>query len=94
MSNFETNKGVEVTPETYRGDLDFDDNATGNRITIIGVGGERVIEPASNVVSIIVSDLDQKIEVKRLGYKDVTIDLPRQLCHGCKIQRDAILQKN
>jgi hypothetical protein len=60
---------------------------------VIGVGGERVIEPVSNVVSILISNLDQKVEVSKAGYKNATIDLPNEFSRGSKIQRDAVLDR-
>lgn len=64
-----------------------------DRIIVVGAGGERVVEPTSNVVTILISGLDQKLEVKKSGYKSVTIDLPKDLSHGSKVQRDAVLNR-
>lgn len=64
-----------------------------DRVILIGDGGERVIEPTSNVVTTTVSNLDRKVEVTRSGYKRSVIQLPPNFGHGEKIQRDAILEK-
>lgn len=64
-----------------------------DRIVVIGIGGERVVEPTSNVVSISISNLDQKIEVKKAGFKNVKIQLPKDFLHGSMIQRDAVLNR-
>lgn len=65
-----------------------------DRITVIGVGGERVVEPISNVVNIKISNLDQKIEVTKVGYKKATTELPKDFSHGSKIQKDVVLERN
>jgi len=64
-----------------------------DRIIVIGSGGQRVLEPTSNIVSIVFSSLDQRIEVKKAGYKNAVIDLPKDFTHGSKIQRDAVLDR-
>lgn len=64
-----------------------------DRVIVIGDGGERVIEPTSNVVTTTVSNLDRKVEVSKSGYKRTVIQLPAKFSHGEKIQRDAILEK-
>lgn len=65
-----------------------------DRITVIGVGGERVVEPTSNVVSITITSLDQKIEVTKAGYKKAVINLPMDFSHGSKIHKDIILERD
>lgn len=64
-----------------------------DRVIVIGDGGERVIEPTSNVVRILISNLDQKVEVKKAGYKTTTIVLPNKFSHGSKIQKDTVLDR-
>lgn len=64
-----------------------------DRVIVIGDGGERVIEPTSNIVTTTISNLDHKIEVTKVGYKRAVIALPPDLNHGDKIQRDALLEK-
>lgn len=65
-----------------------------DRIIVIGVKGERVIEPNSNVVSILISNLDQKVEIKCVGYISTIIELPKDFPHGTKIHRNAVLRSN
>ncbi len=65
-----------------------------DRIIVIGVSGERVIEPTSNVAIVMISNLDQKIEIRKTGYKSMTFDLPTNFLHGSKMQRDAVLERN
>ncbi|MFP5492667.1 MAG: hypothetical protein ACLGG0_14275 [Bacteriovoracia bacterium] len=65
-----------------------------DRIIIVGEGGERVIEPISNVVTTMVSSYDYKIEVTKHGYKRAIIEIPTNLKHGEKIQRTAVLEKD
>ncbi len=64
-----------------------------DRIIVVGIDGERVIEPGSNVINILISSLDQNIEIKKAGYKTSTIDLPKNLSHGSKIQKDIVLER-
>lgn len=64
-----------------------------DRVLIIGDGGERVIEPTSNIVTTTVSNLDHKIEVSKSGYKRAVIEIPSNLKHGDKIQKDAVLER-
>jgi hypothetical protein len=65
-----------------------------DRIIVIGFGAERVVEPTSNVVRILFSNLDQRIEIRKAGYKSAIVDLPTNFSHGTSIQRDAVLQQN
>lgn len=64
-----------------------------DRIVVIGLAGERVVEPTSNVVNMTISNLDRKVEVKRAGFKNLTIELPAKFDRGAKIQRDAVLER-
>lgn len=63
-----------------------------DRVVIVGTGGERVIEPASNVLTFTISNLDQRIEVGKTGYKKSVVELPNSL-HGSKIYRQVILER-
>lgn len=65
-----------------------------NRVIVIGDGGERVIEPTSNVVTTTISNLDHEVEVSKAGYKRARINLPSNIKQGDKIQRDVILEKD
>ena len=65
-----------------------------DRVIVIGSGGERVLEPTSNVVSILFSSTDQKSEIKKAGYKKAIVDLPVDISHGSKIQKDIVLERN
>ncbi len=65
-----------------------------DRIIVVGSGGERVIEPVSNVVSIAITNLDQKVEVSKAGYRKTMFELPKDFLHGSKIQKDVVLQRN
>lgn len=64
-----------------------------DRIVITGIG-ERVIEPNSNVININVSNLDEKINISKSGYKNAIFEIPKNFLHGSKIQKDIILEKN
>lgn len=64
-----------------------------DRIIVIGYGGERVIEPNTNLVSIKISNQDKKVEISKIGYKRATIEIPKKFKHGDKIQKDAVLEK-
>lgn len=65
-----------------------------DRVIVIGSSGERVLEPTSNVVGIFFSSTDQKIEIKKAGYKKAIVDLPVCISHGSKIQKDIVLERN
>lgn len=65
-----------------------------DRIIVVGLSGERVIEPTSNVVSIKVSNLDQKIMVSRSGYKVTSVEIPKDFSRGSNIHRDVVLERN
>lgn len=65
-----------------------------DRVVIIGVGGERVIEPSSNVVSLVVSNGDNSVEISKLGYKKATVSLPTEISHGSKISREIVLERD
>lgn len=65
-----------------------------DRVIVIGDGGERVIEPTSNVVTTTISNLDHEIEASKAGYKRTRINLPSNIQQGDKIQRDVILEKD
>lgn len=65
-----------------------------DRIIVTGAGVERVIEPKSNVVLIPISNLDQRCEVRKAGFKSSTVELPDNISHGSKIHKDAILTRN
>lgn len=64
-----------------------------DRIIVSGLGVERVLEPTSNVISFKVTNLDTLVTVKKLGYRDFTIEISK-VTHGGKLVKDAILQKN
>lgn len=64
-----------------------------DRVIVIGEGGERVIEPTSNVVTTTITGLDEKIEIIKLGYRRTILMLPKGLKHGDRIQRDTVLEK-
>lgn len=64
-----------------------------DRIIVIGGGGERVIEPTSNVVTTTITNLDEKIEVTKSGYKRAVLVMPPEINHGDKVQRDVVLEK-
>lgn len=65
-----------------------------DRIIVSGVDGDRVVEPTTNTVSILISSSDQKVEIKKIGYKSTIIELPKVFLHGARIQRDVILERN
>lgn len=91
----ETKDAVEATPAKHvEATLILTTMPQADRITVIGFGGERVVEPISNVVNIKISNLDQKIEVSKVGYKKATTELPRDFSQGSRIQKDVVLDKN
>lgn len=65
-----------------------------DRILVIGIGGERVLEPTTNVVNIVFSNLDQRVEIKKAGYKTGVVEVPSDFAHGIRIQRDVVLERN
>lgn len=94
MSYPETKNAVDIQPsKRVEATLVLTTVPQADQITVAGLGGERVVEPTSNVVSIIISNLDQKIEVKKTGYKNGVINLPKDFTQGSKFQRDALLEK-
>jgi hypothetical protein len=95
ISDPETKKAVEVSPIQHaEATLILTTIPQADRISVIGVGGERIIQPVSNIVNIKISNLDQKIEVSKIGYKRVTTELPKDFAHGSKIQKDVVLESN
>ncbi|MBL7669110.1 MAG: hypothetical protein JNM39_01370 [Bdellovibrionaceae bacterium] len=95
MPKSETKNAVEVVINKHvEGTLVLTTIPQADRIIVVGSGGERVIEPVSNVVSIAITNLDQKVEVSNAGYKKTMFELPKDFLHGSKIQKDVVLQRN
>lgn len=64
-----------------------------DRIILDGFRGPKVIEPTANVVNIVISTLDQKLEIKKAGYKTTTIELPHIFKQGERIRKSIVLEK-
>lgn len=94
VPNPETKDAVDIQPsKRVEATLVLTTVPQADRVIVIGLAGERVVEPTSNVVSIIVSNLDQKVEVKKTGYKNSVINLPKDFARGSNFQRDVVLEK-
>lgn len=65
-----------------------------DRVILIGVGGERVIEPTSNVVIITITNLDKQVELNKIGYKRAIFDLPKILHQGARVEKSIVLQRD
>jgi len=95
VAQSETKDQAEVSPTKHvEATLILSTVPKADRILIKGDGGERVIEPNSNVVTITISNLDQKVELSKSGYKRAIIEVPSNLRHGDKIQKDAVLERH
>lgn len=61
-----------------------------DRIIVRGLSGERVIEPNSNLIVLVISNLDQELELKKSGYEDVKVKLPTLNMSGQKITKEIL----
>lgn len=95
MPKSETKNVIEVVSSKHvEGTLILTMVPQADRVIIVGTGGERVVEPVTNVVKIIITNLDRRIEITKVGYKKAVLDLPTGIAHGSKIPKDILLEKN
>ncbi len=93
-SHPEVKNAVEVVPVKHaEATLILTTIPQADRISVVGVGGERIIEATSNIVATKITNLDRKVYIRKSGYKQTIIDLPGDIKYGDRIQKNVVLTR-